>query len=156
MRNKINSENKYKSLILFDFDGVIINSLPCMRNAWKAVEKEYNLGIQFRSYAKHIGKPFFIILDNLKIPKSLHVQIDKLYSEASEKQLEETKMMPYANFLLSWLKENSYKTGLVTSKKRSRTKKLVSSLNLEFDVVITPEDTERGKTISRTINICMW
>ena len=59
-----------KKLIIFDLDGVLINSLPNMEYSWNMVRKKYNLPIQFSQYKKFIGLPFYIILNKLNINKN--------------------------------------------------------------------------------------
>ena len=64
-----NIRNKKKNLILFDLDGVLINSIKNMEISWDYCKKKYNLEIDFSSYKKFIGLPFNDILKNLKIRK---------------------------------------------------------------------------------------
>ena len=58
-----------KELILFDLDGVLIDSKKNMQFAWEAVQDEFKLNIPFESYFKFIGMPFQDILKSLKIKK---------------------------------------------------------------------------------------
>ena len=51
----------------FDFDGVIINSLPSMRKSWSDLSNKLNIKNYYSEYIKHIGLKFFDILDNLNI-----------------------------------------------------------------------------------------
>ena len=56
-----------KKLIIFDLDGVIIDSKENMRVSWKAVNKSLNLKISFKRYFDKIGMPFEDILKKLRI-----------------------------------------------------------------------------------------
>ena len=58
-----------KKLIIFDLDGVIIDSKENMRVSWKAVNKSLNLKISFKRYFDKIGMPFEDILKKLRILK---------------------------------------------------------------------------------------
>ena len=51
--------------ILFDFDGVLIDSLPTMEIAWKSVQNKFGILNTFLDYRKHIGLPFKEILSHI-------------------------------------------------------------------------------------------
>ena len=57
--------------VLFDFDGVLIDSLPCMEVAWQSVMQTFPITTTFQAYTSHIGRPFLSILSLLNIPKEL-------------------------------------------------------------------------------------
>ena len=57
-------------LVLFDLDGVLIDSKENMRCAW-IVKKKFNLKQSFENYFKNIGLPFCYFKKNRhKISKS--------------------------------------------------------------------------------------
>ena len=62
------------SLILFDLDGVLINSKPNMKISWNKVRKKFNIKKNFSEYSKYIGYPFFKILNKLSIKKNQAIQ----------------------------------------------------------------------------------
>ena len=73
-----------KKLIIFDFDGVLINSEKNMELTWnKTIKnfKEYN--IPFKQYKKNIGLPFKKILENLNIKKKDFYLITDKYKKLS-------------------------------------------------------------------------
>ena len=45
-------------LIIFDLDGVLINSLNNMKYALKNTNKKLGLKLEFNKYRKYIGLPF--------------------------------------------------------------------------------------------------
>ena len=51
-------ENKVINCILFDFDGVLIDSLPAMEIAWESVQNKFGILNTFVDYKKYIGLPF--------------------------------------------------------------------------------------------------
>ena len=59
-----------KKLILFDLDGVLIDSKENMKLSWNFVKKKYSLETNFEEYFKLIGKPFQDILNELGIKKN--------------------------------------------------------------------------------------
>ena len=72
-----------KKLILFDLDGVLIDSLQNMRKTWTNTSKKFSLNIKLDKYKKHIGKPFVVILRSLKIKKNLHSNIEREFKSQS-------------------------------------------------------------------------
>ena len=53
---------KKKKLIIFDLDGVLINSIKNMEYALDNTNKKLGLNLKFNEYKKYIGLPFFEIL----------------------------------------------------------------------------------------------
>ena len=86
-------------LIIFDFDGVLINSLPNMRVSWKCVQKRFNLKNDFNEYQKYIGLEFEEILFKMNIKKNIK-KIKDYYSYSSMKNLNIIKLYPGVKKLL--------------------------------------------------------
>ena len=61
---------KSKKIIIFDLDGVIIDSKNNMKISWETCCKKNNMNITFLSYFKFIGLPFKKILILLNIKKN--------------------------------------------------------------------------------------
>ena len=113
------------SAVLFDFDGVLIDSLPVMKKAWKSVQEKYNIKASFEQFRMHIGIPFESILTKMKINTKYHNSIKEHYSFISTENINLIKLNPFVRFILIWLKENSISMGIVTSKDRFRTNQLI-------------------------------
>ena len=144
-------KNKVINCILFDFDGVLIDSLPAMEIAWKSVQNKFGISNTFADYKKYIGLPFKDILKQLNINKKYHEGINEHYSKISSQNKELIKLNPYVNYTLDWLKSNFIKTGIVTSKDKVRTLDLIQYFQLNVEIVITPDLTEFGKPSSQPI-----
>ncbi len=142
---------KKVTCILFDFDGVLIDSLPAMEIAWNSVQKKYGITNNFSEYKKYIGLPFNNILSKLKINSKLHKSIKKYYSEMSSANMYLIKLNPYVKDVLHWLRKNSIRTGIVTSKDKIRTCQLVEYFQLDIETIVTPELTKEGKPASEPI-----
>ena len=71
-------------LIVYDLDGVIIDSKDNMRTSWNFVNNKFSLNIAFNDYFSNIGKPFKIILKDLGI-KNNYDLIENEYSNTSIK-----------------------------------------------------------------------
>ena len=144
-------KNKVINCILFDFDGVLIDSLPAMEIAWKSVQNKFGISNTFADYKKYIGLPFKDILKQLNINKKYHEGINEHYSKISSQNKNLIKLNPYVKDTLDWLKGNFIKTGIVTSKDKVRTLDLIQYFQLNVEIVITPDLTEFGKPSSQPI-----
>ena len=140
---------KYISHIAFDLDGVLIDSLKLMEKSWNYSMKKIKLNYKFSEYKKHIGLPFFDILNKIGIKKKFHLEIDKYYSEYSLKNINIIKPYQNINKLLKILKENKFKISIITSKNSTRTNEIINKLfNKDlFSSIITPDrlNLKRGK-----------
>ena len=82
-----------KKVLIFDVDGVLIDSKKNMELSWKKVQKKHSLNhVEFESYFKNIGRPFFKILNILGINKDLK-KIKETYQQESTKQIKEIKFI---------------------------------------------------------------
>ena len=131
--------------VFFDFDGVLIDSLPVMKKAWQSIQKSHFVKQDFKEFSKYIGIPFNSILENLKIDTQKHTQIQEYYSNEARKNINLIKLNPYAENILFWLRNNNIKIAIVTSKDFFRTKELIDYLNIKVDLIVTPEKTSKGK-----------
>ena len=136
------SKNK---LIIFDLDGVLIDSKNNMKAAWNHTKKKYKLDVSFNEYFEHVGKPFNSILRSLKILDKKKL-IEKEYSKASIKNFNKIKLYKNVKKVLNLLKRNKMViTAIVTSKNYSRTKKILKLFELKVDYVQCPQKGLRGK-----------
>ena len=130
-------------LLIFDLDGVLINSKLNMMYAWNNTKKKHNISKSFKSYFSNIGMPFKNILENLNITKN-HNLIFKTYQRESIKHFDKIKL--YKNVLITLKKlRKKHKLAIVTSKDLFRTKKILKKFNLKFDVVCSPMKGLKGK-----------
>ena len=104
-----------KKLIVFDLDGVLIDSLPNMKLSWDTVRHTHNIETPFESYQKHIGKPFPDIMNALGVP----LKVQSTSEEASEQNIDKIKLYEGAFDTLTILKQN-YKIAICTSKGEKR------------------------------------
>ncbi len=142
---------KHISCILFDFDGVLIDSLPVMEIAWNSVRKKFCIPNNFIEYKRYIGLPFNKILLKLNIDKNLYPSIKEHYSIISSSNKRLIKLNPYVKDVLDWLNAKSIAVGIVTSKDKVRTYELVEYFQLNIEAIVTPELTKLGKPSSEPI-----
>ena len=138
--------NQIKNIV-FDLDGVLIDSIEVMKIAWASSCNLVEINIPFKEYKKNIGLPFIHILEELNIDKLLFKKIQDEYDKASI--LNQNLIKPYKFTLdtLSYLKDKNINLHIVTSKEKNRTNKILEDFfpNNMFDITITPDDLEIGE-----------
>jgi phosphoglycolate phosphatase len=146
-------------LIIFDLDGVLLDSIKAMLFAWKktlvAIKSKNN--IPFTEYQKLIGLPFFSILKKLNFSKKEFIRIKFFYNKFSifyTKKLKIKIKSNYINFLKK-LKKKNIKICIFTSKSKNRTLQIIKNSNFKFDYVVTAEDVTYGKPNPQGINIIL-
>ena len=113
---------KYNTVI-FDLDGVLLDSENNMRTSWAITKKKFGLKCNFEKYAKFVGLPFIKILKKLNIKKNLN-QIKEFYAKESIKNFNHFKVFKGVKKLLKYLDSNKIKYYIVTSKDKKRTKQI--------------------------------
>lgn len=144
-----------KKLIIFDLDGVLFDSKKNMEISWKNVMKTYKIKKKFTQYFKFVGLPFEAILKNLKISKNDISGISKFYNKISLKNQNKIKLYNNVRYTLNRLKKRKIKIGIVTSKNKIRTLKLIKKFCLKFDIIVAKEPKFIGKPHPDQINFAL-
>jgi len=137
-------------LLIFDLDGVLINSKINMLHAWNKTKKIHNIKNNFKSYFSNIGLPFKKILEKLNVNQNKNL-ISKTYKEESLKKLNKIKLYKNVSKTIKKLKKK-HKLAIVTSKDLFRTKKILKKFNLKFDIVCSPMIGLKGKPYPDQLN----
>jgi len=138
-----------KKLIIFDLDGVLINSLKNMEYALNNTNKKLGLNLKFNEYKKYIGLPFFEILKKMGVKKN-YSKIKKYYKYFSQKKI--NKIRIYKSTIIELKKlQKRYKLAIFTSKDKSRTLKIIKRMNF-FSIVLSSEELKKGKPDPEGIN----
>ena len=133
-----------KKIIIFDFDGVLIDSLKNMNYAWNKSCEENNVQINFSLYTKYIGLPFGEILRKLKIHKKNHIKIAKSYEHHSSEKIKKIKITINDLRFLKKLRRK-YILALFTSKSKKRSEKILLKNKSLFKYKIYPSKKIKGK-----------
>ena len=133
-----------KIALIFDLDGVLIDSKKNMKLSWEFVNKKYKLNRNFDKYFFYIGRPFKDILKMLKIEKHLHHKIFLDYNKISNKNLNKIKIYKDIKKTLKIINKK-YLTGIVTSKDKKRTFQIIKKFNLKFKTIVPPNKGIKGK-----------
>ena len=146
------SKNLKKNVIIFDLDGVLIDSKKNMFLSLKAVQKKFNLfDISFDLYFEKIGQPFYKILEEININKNKK-KIKECYDSASILNLKKIKFYKKVKSTLKLLKSRGFILCIVTSKDKKRTKMITRELENIFSVIQSPEKNLKGKPHPDQIN----
>lgn len=143
-----------KRLVLFDLDGVLLDSEENMRQAWEVVLRETHVDRPFEAYFSMIGRPFKDIMARLGVHGDVD-RIEKIYMTASFEFLSDATFFPGVREALADLDDLGLKLGVVTSKDAPRTRAVLSQLELEFISVQSPNKRFRGKPAPDHLLIAM-
>ena len=141
-----------KKIIIFDLDGVLIDSKKNMQVALAATSKKLNVHIDFNKYIKFLGLPFEKILAKIKIKNNLKL-IKKTYEKESIKNIRNIKINKKNLKELTKLKKSFILT-VFTSKSRKRTQLILKPYSL-FDHIVTSDDVKFGKPHPEGIKIIL-
>lgn len=137
--------------ILFDFDGVMVNSMPFHVDAWLKAGKKFeieidpqdvyfNEGVRCAEFATGLFERLGLANNN--------GQVDALVGlkKATYQKITKGELYHDARPLLSKIRNSGYKTGLVTGSSRMDIKKILKPEDFaNFDVVVTGDDVKKGK-----------
>ncbi|MDA9604798.1 HAD family hydrolase [Candidatus Pelagibacter sp.] len=133
---------KKKKLIIFDLDGVLIDSILNMKFALKMTSMSLNIRLDFKLYKKYLGLPFEKIMNKLGIKQNIE-RIKSKYSFFSTKNISKIKINKKNLLHLKNLNKD-YDLAVFTSKDRARTNIILRRYKI-FKYIITSDDVKKGK-----------
>jgi HAD superfamily hydrolase (TIGR01509 family) len=135
-------KKKNLKVLIFDLDGVLVDSQKNMFMAINEINKKMNLNIHFEEYKKFLGLPFEQIMKKLSITKNVKI-VKKKYQFYSCKYINKICINKNLLIELKTLKKN-YLLSVFTSKDRLRSLKILKKYKL-FDYLVTSDDVREGK-----------
>jgi beta-phosphoglucomutase-like phosphatase (HAD superfamily)/CMP-N-acetylneuraminic acid synthetase len=134
-------------LVIFDFDGVLIDSRECMRTAWHEASMLHHVDIPFEDFFSLVGFKFDDIMERLAIDPLIRSSFSEAYFESARTCSSKTALFEGVLDGLTALRRDGYLLAINTSKNAPNTSHLLSSLFscVDFDYVCTPELIPSGR-----------
>ncbi len=149
-KDQTQKTSKYRA-VLFDMDGVILNTMPYHFHAWKSVFDKKNIFVdQFEIY-KREGEPGLKTLTDIlakhktflpqKGKEQLLIQKEELF-----KKIVTPIIFPGVERLIQEIKERGYLLGLVTGTSKNEMETILPDhLKRLFNTIVTGDAVTRGK-----------
>ena len=123
--------------VVFDLDGVIIDSVPVMQIAYAyAFAQVVGQGEPppFSEYKRHLGRSFPDIMKKLGLPIAMHPE----FKAESDRRIAEIRVFPQIRELLLCLRQHGFRLAIATGKDTERAEKILRHLELLqfFDMVV--------------------
>lgn len=138
--------------VIFDLDGVVIDSEPIAYSILQELAGKYGHSIPLEDYTtKYLGRTVAKGMETMVNTFKLPITPDELFRLYFEKEKIKTEqgipLKKGAKELLSYLKENGYKTIVASSSTRERAVKILSDNGIlkYFDDLIFGYEVPRGK-----------
>ena len=134
--------------ILFDLDGVIVDSFDAWYGAINELRKKYNLSYLTKDeYRKKAWSIPIEIVTKTYFPGRDPGKVTKECLSLMSKNLSEIKLLPGVKKVLYEIKKKKHKIGLVTNSYRTLISKILKYHEIEkyFDVKVTADDVEKPK-----------
>ncbi len=138
--------------VLFDMDGLLIDSEKLSCNIFKDILREYDIEFTDEQYfSEHCGKTpetnMQILIDRYKLPVSVEDGVNKIGQLDEKNIVNGIPLKPGAEKLLEYLKSNNYKMALASSSPKQRAMRILESDNVKqyFDEFSFGCEVEHGK-----------
>jgi len=135
------------NLIIFDFDGTLVNTLPLYLKAYNNALKEQNFIFTDKQIVNTcFGKTEKTICNNLGIPNKTK-QFTKTYFADVDDFFNQAKLFDDVLNFLNLAKEKQIKLGIISFAYRWYLDKMIKKLNLNqyFDLIIGFDDVKNPK-----------
>ncbi len=138
----------YKAVI-FDMDGVIVDSMPLQYESYKRALSEENISITEEEFFLYAGKQGKKLLQDIMNIKNVSFDIKKVYDKKNKiyrELLKDIKTFPDIIKLINVF-IGKYKLALVSTSSIVNISIILDKLNLKakFNVILGAEDADRGK-----------
>jgi HAD superfamily hydrolase (TIGR01509 family) len=133
--------------ILFDMDGVIIDSNHIHYDTWSYVFRRYGYSIDKKEFGMHLGESAFHFTEHFVKEAKLDVEIQVVLGQILKRSKEEwgrVLLKPHVSAVLPILKRD-YKIALATGANREWAEYVIKTFSLKFDYVVGGDEVRRAK-----------
>jgi AHBA synthesis associated protein len=131
--------------VVFDMDGVLVDSIAVMRQAFEVAYAEVVGGDTppFEEYRTHLGRYFPDIMRIMGLPAAMQ----EPFMRESARLVDQVLVYPGVAEMLDQLRELGVGTAVATGKSGERARNLLSRLGLlnQFDTVVGSDEVARSK-----------
>ena len=134
--------------ILFDFDGVLADTMEDNFLAWQKAFKDYEINIKKEDYFPLEGMELIKIAKKISGKYKVHPDPETIVKLKNKYYLEDHSffLYPKAAELIDLLKKNKFLLAIVSAGTRERLRRTVPAEFLKkFDTIISGEDSKNGK-----------
>jgi AHBA synthesis associated protein len=139
--------------VIFDLDGVLIDSSRVMQIAFEYAYREFFPGgsAPFDEYRKHMGKGFPAIMDAMGLPRAMF----KPFKARSIELVDDVEVFVGVHELLEKLAAQAIYIGIATGKDAARTRQILQRKNLDgyFHHVVSSDEVKHGKPHPESIEV---
>lgn len=141
--------------VVFDLDGVLVDSIAVMRQAFQTAYAEVVGGEQppFEEYRKHLGRYFPDIMRIMGLP----AEMQGPFVRESNRLAHQVRVYDGVPAMLGLLRELGVPTAVATGKSGERARALLEQLGLldRFDVVIGSDEVARPKPAPDIVELAL-
>jgi beta-phosphoglucomutase len=153
MTKALDAKPKGIKAILFDMDGVLVDSMAFHLKTWQELLENFNINVSDEFIYEHEGAMDPEVIVNLFKRYGHNLGPEKILqiyqtqnAMFQEKYLSQVKLYPDSLNLLQQLNQNGILLGLVTSSRRNLVKRIWQEKDLNlFQAIITADDITRFK-----------
>lgn len=144
--------------VLFDFDGVLVDSMPAHVDAWsEATRTLFGKGLSLEERRTIVGKSTRVIANLISDRRGnlqASIQLTNLKRESLFTQLHRVQLFPGVTDMLEYLQMRRISFGIASNAPRDFVQKAVATLNLPVDVALGCEDVVNPKPAPDLYLLC--
>lgn len=130
--------------VIFDLDGVLLDSSANMEASWEAVPEHLRKGVSYEHFRLAVGLPFKVAMKSLGL-ESAAQEIETFYRRGSLALQHLSVPFLGSNETLRELREMGTSLVLFTSKDCERTNSIIENFGWSFDSILCPDPAIPGK-----------
>ncbi|NLC66812.1 MAG: HAD family phosphatase [Clostridium sp.] len=136
--------------IIFDMDGVIINSEPIHQLVEREMVEDFGGSLPREDHQKFVGATDRYMWEFIKKELDLDMKIEDILKKKEvgfRNRLNEIELVEHFETLIDLVNKEGYKTALASSNNKKTVHLVVDKFNLrdKFDYIITGTEVEKGK-----------
>jgi beta-phosphoglucomutase len=149
---KIKEIWKNTQAVIFDMDGVLIDSYSLHKNVWNSISEKHGFVLDDIEFTKLFGLTSYEGVRSIKQLKGLSdMELDNFVAMTDARFREvfvtQVKLIKGSLEFVKKLKENNFPTGIGTSAPKENVRVFLDSLKINdlFDVIVSGDDVSKGK-----------